>query len=189
MKITTAGYFDAQVAQAAIGESTNGTPQISLLFVAEGGDNIRAYRYFSDKVGKDGKSTAERSVNELKEAFPSWNGDFTAVTETGLLPALEGLDANIKVEEETYLGKPQFRVSFINAPGGGGNSKALADKSILRQLSAMAGFSAPVGAPPAAAATAQVPAAVTKTADTPPAADAAPEVDAYGMTDDDQPPF
>jgi len=158
-KITTTGYHDCTVATATIGESSNGTPQISLVLVAEGGDNIRAYRYFSDKQGKDGKTVAERSVNELKEAFPAWDGDFTAVTETGLLTALEGLDCNIKVDSEEYNGKTQYRVAFINAPGSGGNSKPLENKAILRQLSALAGFSAPVGAAPS---TPNVPAAMQK---------------------------
>lgn len=100
--------YRARAKQWALGESSTGKEQASILFDITTPEadiqSITAYLYFTD-------ATWHRSVESLRHC--GWEGADIA--------ELSGLDANeveLVVEDETYEGKTHARVKWINRIGG-----------------------------------------------------------------------
>lgn len=105
-----AGKYRARVKTADFGFTSNGSEQVQVIFDIldpdYDGETVPWWGYFSEK-------TAERTMQSLR--YCGWKGD--DVTN------LEGISDNeveLEVEHNTYNGKTNARVAWVNRPGSGG---------------------------------------------------------------------
>lgn len=135
-KIESPGRYAVTVSSAFIDQTAKGAPYIGLNFETEDGLTATGYLWLDDtkRSDKDGKTCFERTDILLKEVF-GFKGDYATI-ET----AIKGKAASIECADETYNGKTELKVKFINAPRAEMNDKA----SFLKNLSAK---STKLGAP------------------------------------------
>jgi hypothetical protein len=98
-----AGTYDAQAVSDALfsNSSKKGTAQVAVSLRTEAGD-ITWIGYLSD---------AALPYTEANLATMGYDGESAS--------SVKGAKIQIVVEHETYEGKPQARVKYINEPGGG----------------------------------------------------------------------
>ena len=131
MPVVGIGRHAVKVVSHVIGKSGTGTPHVGVLFEDVNGDRITWYGYLSDKA-------IERTVASL--GVLGWDPQ----AHNGLVDSLNGTDllvgaeAEIVVEAETYEGKVNHKVRWVNEPGGGSlssmeDSEAASFAASLRQ--------------------------------------------------------
>lgn len=134
-KLAKIGYFDGVVEKHPVagwfGESgQKKTPYILIPVVVttEGPDKGKIGYYY----GWLSDTAFDNTIARLAEVF-GFNGDLPALHEGKV--TLDGLPCNITVEMEEYKGKPNFKVAWLNTPGGGGGGAAKPmDESKLKGL-------------------------------------------------------
>lgn len=104
------GYYRAMAVEWALGKTNGGAPQVAVRFETfeddVPGESITWYGYFTEK-------TTERTLESL--GYCGWTGD--DITD---LTGVESNEVQIVVEHETYEGKVNAKVKWVNRPGGGG---------------------------------------------------------------------
>lgn len=119
------GTYKAKAIDAKLGESSNGNPQVGVLFeiTQEGESNglrIPWYGSFSDAKCGD-ETVADRTLRSLE--YCGWGGDMSDLS--GVVES--GNEVSIVVEAETYQGKTRAKVQWVNA----GGATAVAMKSTM----------------------------------------------------------
>lgn len=104
------GTYTARAKEAKLGHTSGGAEQVGVLFeiTTEGpfkGHGITWYGYFTEK-------TIERTIEALR--MLGWTGTDIAKLN------VEGGEANIVVEHDTYNDKTSAKVQWVNRPGSGG---------------------------------------------------------------------
>lgn len=137
-KIEAIGSFDGIVEKhdtmGWFGESgEKKTPYILIPIVITEGEHKGKVGYYQGWLSDN---AFDNTTAKLAEVF-KFNGDYQALYEGKV--SLDGLPANITVELEEYKGKPQYKVAWLNPPGGGGaaRGKPLEEgkvKSLLKKL-------------------------------------------------------
>ena len=102
------GTYRAKAREAALAESSKGTPEIAVEFVMCApemeGQTITWHGYLSEK-------TEARTIESLR--LCGWKGD--DLTD---LAGLDSNEVNIVVEHEEYEGETHARVKWVNRAGG-----------------------------------------------------------------------
>lgn len=107
------GTQRATVVQNGLGRSGNGTEQLAVQLQDEAGHSGTWYGFFSEK----GYPVTERALKEALGWDPAEHGyDFSALAQSDLFA---GREVEIVVRSETYEGKPQIKIAFLNGIGGG----------------------------------------------------------------------
>lgn len=93
------------------------TPFIRLPLVITEGENEGESEVYQAWISD---SAAARTIKNLREVFPKWDGDLAALAqhENGDGPFVDEL-CSIVVEEEEYKGKKRTKIAWLNPPGGG----------------------------------------------------------------------
>jgi hypothetical protein len=106
------GTYRGRPARAALGLASTGIEQIAVMFdfVEPAGTRLTWYGFFTE-------ATTERTIEALRHC--GWRGDDLSVFAEGQ-PLPEGFDQEVElvVKHETYQGKTNARIAFINSGGG-----------------------------------------------------------------------
>lgn len=127
------GKYRARVKTADFGFTSGGTEQVQVIFDLldpdYDGRTVPWWGYFSEK-------TAERTMQSLR--YCGWKGD-----DVTNLDGISDNEVEIEVEHNTYNGKTNARVAWVNRVGGGGISvkSPMADaqrKAFAQRMKALA---------------------------------------------------
>lgn len=109
------GRFRARAIEAALGESSNGNPQVAVCFEildeAFAGSTITWYGSFSKNKGKGKKTPLERTIESLRAC--GWEGD-----DLSQLATVKTSEVSITLEYDTFDGEKRLKVQWVNRPGG-----------------------------------------------------------------------
>ncbi len=107
-----AGRHHVQVVGHVLGRSGTGTPHIAVLFEDVNGDRVTWYGYLTD-------AAMERTVRSLQVLGWDPMADGGRIEQLNGTQRLAGAEAEIVVEMETFEGKTQPKVKWVNEVGGG----------------------------------------------------------------------
>lgn len=123
MAVIGIGRHAVKVVSHQIGKSGTGTPHVAVLFEDAGGDRITWYGYLTDKA----LESTLKALGNLGWDAGAHDGRIDSLHGTELLV---GADAEVVVEAEEYQGNVQYKVRWVNEPGGGLGERMPADEAL-----------------------------------------------------------
>ena len=115
MTMIPEGYYKARALDGGLGETKKGDPEIGICFelLDEGyeGQRITWHGFFMKTVGKDGKTSMQRTIEQLR--ICGWQGD-----DLSELVGISDNEVQLKIVHDTWEGVTKAAVAFINRPGG-----------------------------------------------------------------------
>jgi hypothetical protein len=109
------GHFRARAIEAALGESSEGNPQVAVCFEildeAFAGSQITWYGSFSKNLGKGKKTPLQRTIESLRVC--GWDSD-----DLSDLATCKNNEVSLVLDYEEFKGEKQLKVKWVNRPGG-----------------------------------------------------------------------